>query len=81
VKDYRFKMGSGDILLLYTDGVIECENEEGDEFGMDRLCRLIVENSERSSQDLVNFITAEVSQFSTGMAPTDDFTVIAMEAR
>ncbi|MDP4938964.1 MAG: SpoIIE family protein phosphatase [Verrucomicrobiales bacterium] len=81
VKDYRFKMDSGDILLLYTDGVIECENEEGDEFGMDRLCRLIAENSERSSQDLVNFITAEVSQFSAGMAQTDDITLIAIEKR
>lgn len=81
MKDYRFKMDSGDILLLYTDGVIECENEEGDEFGMDRLCRLIAENSERSSQDLVNFITAEVSQFSAGMAQTDDITLIAIEKR
>lgn len=81
VKDYRFRMESGDILLLYTDGVIESENAEGDEFGMERLSRLIIENSERSSQDLVNFITAEVTRFSAGMAQTDDITLIAIEKR
>jgi len=81
VKDYRFRMESGDILVLYTDGIIESENSEGDEFGIDRLCRLVAENSERSSQDLVNFITAEVSEFSAGMAQTDDITLIAIEKR
>jgi phosphoserine phosphatase RsbU/P len=81
VKDYRFRMESGDILVLYTDGIIESENSEGDEFGIDRLCRLVAENSERSSQDLVNFITAEVSLFSAGMSQTDDITLIAIEKR
>ncbi len=81
VKDYRFRMESGDILVLYTDGIIESENSEGDEFGIDRLCRLVAENSERSSQDLVNFITAEVSRFSAGMSQIDDITLIAIEKR
>ena len=30
VKDFRFKMESGDILVLYTDGLIESENKLGD---------------------------------------------------
>lgn len=81
VKDYRFSMASGDLLVLYTDGVIECENAAGDEFGMERLCELIAQNSDRSSQDLVNFITAEVSRFSMGMAQIDDITLIAIEKR
>ena len=81
VKDYRFRMESGDILLLYTDGLIESQNASGDEFGMDRLGQLIKENFERSSQDLVNFITADVARFSEGMAQTDDITLIAIEKR
>lgn len=81
VKDYRFSMTSGDVLVLYTDGVIECENSEGDEFGVERLCEVITQNSDRSSQDLVNAITAEVSRFSTGTAQIDDITLIAIEKR
>lgn len=81
VKDYRFRMESGDILLLYTDGLIESQDASGDEFGIDRLSQLIKENCERSSQDLVNFITADVARFSAGMAQTDDITLIAIEKR
>ncbi len=81
VKDYRFQMESGDILLLYTDGVIECEDPDGDEFGIERLCALLVENHEKSSQEIVNAVTAALAQF-TGAAPqSDDITLIAIEKR
>lgn len=81
VKDYRFKMESGDILVLYTDGLIEAENKSGDEFGIDRLCELIVANCDRSSQDVVNCIMADVALFCEGMPQTDDITLIAIEKR
>jgi len=81
VKDYRFRMESGDILLLYTDGIIESENADGDEFGLDRLCQILIENHERSSQDLVNTVTAAVARFSAGTPQSDDITLIAIEKR
>lgn len=81
VKDYRFRMESGDILLLYTDGVIECENAEGDEFGIERLSRLVEEHHAKTSQDLVNRILEEVRRFSGGAAQSDDITLIAIEKR
>lgn len=81
VKDYRFRMESGDILLLYTDGIVECENADDEEFGLDRLRRVLTENHDRSSQELVNAIVAEVSRFSAGVAQSDDITLIAIEKR
>lgn len=81
VKDYRFRMESGDILLLYTDGVIECENPGGDEFGIERLCALLVEHHERSSQEIVNTVIAEVARFTAGAPQSDDITLIAIEKR
>lgn len=81
VKDHRFKMHSGDILVLYTDGVNECENRNGDEYGTDRLCDVIRENSELSANDLVETIINDVKGFSDGMAQIDDITLIAIEKR
>ncbi len=81
VKDHRFKIYPGDILVLYTDGINECENRDGDEYGIDRLCDVIRSNSELSSQSLVETIIGDVKNFSDGMAQIDDITLIAIEKR
>jgi len=81
VKDHRFRMEAGDILLLYTDGIIECENSSGDEYGLERLSIVLVENSGRASQELVDAIMADVAAFSKGATQTDDITLIAIQKR
>ncbi len=81
VKDHRFKMESGDILLLYTDGIIESENRKADEYGIDRLTEALKRGASSSSEELVKAITDDVVAFSQGMAQTDDITLIAIEKR
>lgn len=81
VKDHRFRMQSGDILLLYTDGITESENRSGEEFGIEKLIEALRRGSGGSSEDLVRDITEEVVAFSEGMAQTDDITLIAIEKR
>ena len=81
VKDHRFKIYPGDILVLYTDGINECENRDGDEYGIERLCDVIRDNNELSSRDLVDTIISDVKDFSDGMAQIDDITLIAIEKR
>ena len=44
----NFKLHSGDFLLLYTDGVIECRNAKGEQFDKSRLIEIIEQNATRS---------------------------------
>lgn len=81
VKDHRFTMNPGDILLLYTDGLNEAIDRDGDEFGMDRLNRAVEKYSSESSETLIRSIVEEVKQFSMGISQTDDITLIAIEKR
>jgi sigma-B regulation protein RsbU (phosphoserine phosphatase) len=81
VKDHRFTMDQGDILLLYTDGLIEATDRNGDEFGMKRLNETVEKYSSESSETLIRSIVEEVKQFSVGMSQTDDITLIAIEKR
>lgn len=81
VKDYRFQMESGDILLLYTDGLIESVSTSGEEFGIERLCEMLIAHREESAQNLVNSITAEADRFTAGTSQMDDITLIAIEKR
>ena len=66
----------GDRVVLFTDGITEAGDDEGEEFGDDRLIASIRRRSHLAVTDLVNGIFHDVSAF----APmTDDATVVAFE--
>ena len=66
----------GDILALYTDGVTEAFNPEGEEFGEQRLIDALQRNRERPSQALLAAIVDEVQQFSSREVQHDDITLV-----
>jgi serine phosphatase RsbU (regulator of sigma subunit)/catechol 2,3-dioxygenase-like lactoylglutathione lyase family enzyme len=65
----------GDILVLYTDGLTEASNEEGEEFGEERLCNALRRHRDLSSQSLLASIVDEVRLFNAG-EQQDDITVM-----
>jgi sigma-B regulation protein RsbU (phosphoserine phosphatase) len=67
----------GDLLIGYTDGVIEATGADGEEFGVERLCRAAQENVEKDAAELVQEIFDAVDRFSRG-PQNDDATVLAM---
>jgi len=69
---------AGDRLLLFTDGVTEARNPEGEEFGDARLVRLLREMGNTSAQELQKAILAQVGGFCRGIWD-DDATLIAVE--
>ena len=69
-------LSTGDILVLYTDGVTEAENLQGEEFGMERLSELIRRGHTMSAEALMNHILDSVSDFSRDVGFTDDATIL-----
>lgn len=79
--NYYFKaqqtvLAEGDTLLLYTDGVTEAQNEQGDCFGKDRLADEI--NNMTDKNKALSAILAAVDSFVGGGAQTDDITMLAL---
>jgi catechol 2,3-dioxygenase-like lactoylglutathione lyase family enzyme len=70
----------GDTLVLYTDGVSEAHNAQGEEFGEQRLADVLRCHARRPSQDLLTALLAEVQQFSPA-AQQDDITFIIAKCR
>jgi serine phosphatase RsbU (regulator of sigma subunit)/uncharacterized glyoxalase superfamily protein PhnB len=66
---------SGDILILYTDGVVEAYGNSGEEFGETRLVETVSRNKDLSARDLVEAIVNQVADFSEGQQ-FDDITVV-----
>lgn len=69
----------GDILCLYTDGIVEARNEAGEEFGLDRLIHLVREAGPGSAQEIVSRVIGTVTEWSAGEAQ-DDRTVVIVKA-
>ena len=72
-EENRIQMESGDLLLCYTDGITEPENEYGEEFGEARLIDLITKNAERDDATIVSMVLEAVHQWTS--AP-DDMTLL-----
>jgi sigma-B regulation protein RsbU (phosphoserine phosphatase) len=67
----------GDRLLLFTDGVTEARNAIGEEFGEQRLLRILSENRERSAAALQKKILEVLADFNEGEL-ADDATLIVV---
>ncbi len=79
--DYHLTLDPGDLLLLYTDGVIEASNGKDDEFGIERLRETLVRSAPKGAQAVVDAVSDAVAAFVGPAAQSDDITLIAVEKR
>jgi sigma-B regulation protein RsbU (phosphoserine phosphatase) len=71
-------LNPGSVLLLYTDGIIEAENQSGETFGTERLKEIISSRKWTVARELVEGVFADVNEFSASDRPVDDQTVVAV---
>ncbi|HEY1484110.1 MAG TPA: PP2C family protein-serine/threonine phosphatase [Candidatus Acidoferrum sp.] len=69
---------SGDVLVLYTDGVTEAENRLGEEFGMERLSEIVQLGSSLSAENLMTKIYNAAADF-CGDNLNDDVTILVVK--
>ncbi len=80
-RDLKVSLEPGSVLLLYTDGVTEVFNPDGEEYGEDRLRRLVSEWEGGTAEELRDRILREVRGFSQGCPDYDDITMIVLRLR
>jgi sigma-B regulation protein RsbU (phosphoserine phosphatase) len=72
-------MKAGDVLVLYTDGITEILDANGDEFGEERLERLVIVNASYNAEEIKDRIMDSVSDFSQDGTPYDDETLVVVK--
>ncbi len=70
------RLGSGDLLVIYSDGVTEATNQNYDEFGEERLIRVLRENRQNPAAEIVAAVTKALAEFTAGAPQADDITLI-----
>lgn len=75
----RVHMRKGDTLFLYTDGLSESLDGAGNEYGAERLSRLLNDNHNLSPDALVSLCRQELHTFAGSRLPKDDLTLMAIK--
>jgi serine phosphatase RsbU (regulator of sigma subunit) len=79
LEEVTLPLTSGDLFVLYTDGISEAMNAQGDYFGDHRLVELAERNADLSCDDLCERILSEVHTFAGEAAQHDDMTMVLLK--
>jgi len=74
----RLSAEAGDLLLIYTDGAVEAVNDEGEEYGLERL-RAFVRETSGSSASVQQGLFASIEAFAGRAAQHDDVTCMVIQ--
>ena len=74
----RLSLEPGDSLVLYTDGVLDMENEAGDTFGDDRLLAVLEEEVPPRAGHLVSHLARTLVEWRGTREPPDDATLVVL---
>lgn len=78
-EESRFLLQPGDIIILYTDGIVEAMNEQNEMFGFDRLLEVVGRSGTMSAGALLREINDRVNEFAGSAVQHDDLTVIVIK--
>ena len=73
------RMEVDDVLLCYTDGIIEAENSLGQDYGSERLKQLVDRVRRQTSREIFDTIVRDLGEFSEGVGQVDDRTAIVIK--
>jgi serine phosphatase RsbU (regulator of sigma subunit) len=79
--DDQVQMDAGDMLVLYTDGITELMNEQGEYFGIQRLLQVIHENKRLTVVEIVGRVMRTTQDFSDNIGFLDDITLVILRRK
>ncbi|MEN6534601.1 MAG: SpoIIE family protein phosphatase [Bryobacteraceae bacterium] len=77
----RTELRSGDLLVCFTDGITEPENEYGEMFGEDGLIDVVIKNAWRKPDEIIESVIAAVHEWTNSPEVQDDMTLLMAKKR
>lgn len=74
-----FTMKRNDILLLYTDGLPDSINKNFEQFGLERVEKLLIENKSKTATEIRDVIICELEKFCGELGLFDDLSLIVLK--
>jgi len=78
-EDYVIKMQPGTKVFVYTDGVPEAKNRDGEFYKMDRLVEALNRVKNEKSEEILRGVKKDLDEFEEGAEQYDDTTMMCLE--
>jgi sigma-B regulation protein RsbU (phosphoserine phosphatase) len=79
LEDYTRPLQTGDVIVLYTDGITEAMNDQGDLFSDESLATVVQGQHEHDAAEIRERVVREVRAFVGDAEPHDDMTMIVLK--
>ncbi len=76
----QFTLHPGDILVVYTDGIVEGKDPRGESYSDERFARLIQRESQGSAQSLMEAVIADLREHQKTAEQSDDITLLVLKS-
>jgi sigma-B regulation protein RsbU (phosphoserine phosphatase) len=78
-EELEVQLQPGDVLVFYSDGVVESRNDLGDDFGLRRLADAVRLNHDKTPDEIVKAVVSRLAEFVGRARPHDDRTMIVVK--
>ena len=78
-RDYEIRLSPGDKLFVYTDGVPEANDPDGNMFGVERMIDALNEDPDASPEQILGAVRGEISKFVREAERFDDMTMLCLD--
>jgi serine phosphatase RsbU (regulator of sigma subunit) len=79
IEQASYSFEKNDLLIMYTDGIIEATNEAGEEYGFDRLQIVLRENTELSPKQITDKVLHNLYEYTGKRDLNDDYSIIILK--
>ena len=73
------QLSPGDLLVMYSDGLVEATNSSGEEYGEKRLRELLTKSAKKSPAEIRQVVLASLEDFSATLLLRDDLTFVVVQ--
>lgn len=78
-KDIEFTVSKGDIIISYTDGIVEALNSSGNQYSVGNLTNLVKANSNLTGKEIANLVKTDLKKFIGSESLHDDQSLLVLK--
>ena len=79
ISSHRINYRPGDVMFLFTDGIIEARRPGGEEYGFERLASVLEQSAGGSPQEIISSVVASLHEVAGPEGLKDDHTILLLK--